>query len=157
MQKITPFLWFDGKAEEAMNFYLSIFKNSKVVSVNRSAEEGSGTKGKVTSVRFQLEGQEFFALNGGPEFTFSPAISFFVDCETQQEVDELWEKLSEGGEKSRCGWLKDKFGLSWQIIPSVLGELLQDKDAEKSERVWEAMFQMGKIDIKALKHAYNQG
>ncbi len=157
MQKITPFLWFDGKAEEAMNFYLSIFKNSKVVSVNRSGEEGPGTKGKVTSVRFQLEGQEFFGLNGGPEFTFSPAISFFVDCETQQEVDELWEKLSEGGEKSRCGWLKDKFGLSWQIIPSVLGELLQDKDAEKSERVWEAMLQMGKIDIKGLKHAYSQG
>jgi predicted 3-demethylubiquinone-9 3-methyltransferase (glyoxalase superfamily) len=157
MQKITPFLWFDGKAEEAINFYISIFKNSKIMSVTRYGEEGPGRKGTVMSATFQLDGQEFFALNGGPEFTFSPAISFFVNCETQQEVDELWEKLSEGGEKQRCGWLKDKFGLSWQVIPSVLGELLQDKDAEKSERVWKAMLQMEKIDINGLKQAYDQG
>jgi len=154
MRKITPFLWFDGKAEEAMNFYVSIFKNSKVLSVNRYGEEGQGPKGTVMSAKFQLDGQEFFALNGGPLFSFTPAISFFVDCETQPEVDELWEKLSKGGEKQRCGWLTDKFGLSWQIIPSVLGELLQDKDDEKSERVWRAMLQMDKIDIKGLKQAY---
>jgi len=154
MQKITPFLWFDGKAEEAMNFYVSIFKNSKVLSVNRYGEEGQGPKGTVMSAKFQLDGQEFFALNGGPQFSFTPAISFFVDCETQPEVDALWERLSKGGEKQRCGWLTDKFGLSWQIIPSVLGELLQDKDDEKSERVWRAMLQMDKIDIKGLKQAY---
>ena len=154
MQKIIPFLWFDGKAEEAMNFYVSIFKNAKVLSVNRYGEEGQGPKGTVMSAKFQLDGQEFFALNGGPQFSFTPAISFFVDCETQPEVDELWEKLSKGGEKQRCGWLTDKFGLSWQIIPSVLGELLQDKDDEKSERVWRAMLQMDKIDIKGLKQAY---
>jgi predicted 3-demethylubiquinone-9 3-methyltransferase (glyoxalase superfamily) len=141
MQKITPFLWFDGKAEEAMNFYVSIFKNSKIVSANR----------------FQLDGQEFLALNGGPQFTFSPAVSFFVNCETQQEVDELWEKLSDGGEKGRCGWLKDKYGLSWQVIPSVLGEMLHAKDAEKAKRVRKAMLQMDKIDIKSLKQAYDQG
>jgi predicted 3-demethylubiquinone-9 3-methyltransferase (glyoxalase superfamily) len=154
MQKITPFLWFDGKVEEAMNFYVSTFKNSEVLSVNRCGEDGPGPKGTVTSARFQLERQEFFALNGGPHFTFTPAISFFVDCETQQEVDELWEKLSEGGEKQRCGWLKDKFGLSWQVIPSVLGDLLQDKDPEKSEKVWQAMMQMDRIDIKTLQQAY---
>ena len=154
MQKITPFLWFDGKAEEAMNFYVSTFKNSKVLGVNRCGEDGPGPIGTVMSARFQLEGQEFIALNGGPHFSFTPAISFFVDCETQPEVDELWEKLSEGGEKQRCGWLKDKFGLSWQVIPSVLGDLLQEKDAEKSERVWKAMLEMDKIDIKALKQAY---
>lgn len=157
MQKITPFLWFDDKAEEAMNFYTSIFKNSKIVSVTRNGEDGPGPKGTVMMATFELEGQEFFALNGGPVFTFSPAISFFVNCETQQEVDELWEKLSEGGEKGRCGWLKDKYGLSWQIIPSVLGKLLQDKEAEKSEKVRQAMLQMDKIDIKALKQAYEQG
>ena len=154
MKKITPFLWFNGNAEEAMNFYVSIFKNSKVLRVNRYGEEGPGPKGAVMSAKFQLDGQEFFALNGGPQFTFTPAISFFVDCETQPEVDALWEKLSKGGEKQRCGWLTDKFGLSWQIIPSVLGELLQDKDDEKSERVWRAMLQMDKIDIKGLKQAY---
>jgi predicted 3-demethylubiquinone-9 3-methyltransferase (glyoxalase superfamily) len=156
MQKITPFLWFDDKAEEAMNFYVSIFKNSRIVSVTRYGEEGPGPKGKVMSVICQLDGQEFFALNGGPEFTFSPAISFFVNCETQQEVDELWEKLSEGGKKDRCGWLRDKYGLSWQVIPSVLGEMLQDKDAEKSKRVMQAMLQMDKIDIKTLRQAYEQ-
>ena len=153
MQKITPFLWFDGKAEEAMNFYTSIFKNSKIGSVTRYGEAGPGPKGTVMSATFQLEGQEFYALNGGPHFTFSPAISFFVSCKTQEEVDELWEKLSAGGEKGRCGWLKDKYGVSWQIIPSVLGEMLQDKDAEKSRKVMKAMLQMDKIDIKGLKQA----
>ncbi|MBI1775309.1 MAG: VOC family protein [Proteobacteria bacterium] len=157
MQKITPFLWFDGKAEEAMHFYVSIFKNSKVGSVTRYGDAGPGAKGTVMSATFQLDGQEFFALNGGPHFTFTPAISFFVNCETQQEVDELWEKLSAGGEKNRCGWLKDKFGLSWQVIPSLLGTLLQDKDPEKSQRVMKAMMQMDKIDIKKLQQAYDQG
>ncbi len=157
MQKITPFLWFDGKVEEAMNFYVSVFKNSKIVRVTRFGEAGPGPKGTVMSVTFQLDGQEFFALNGGPQFTFSPAISFFVTCETQQEVDELWEKLSEGGSKDRCGWLKDKYGLSWQIVPSVLDKMLQDKDAEKARRVMKAMLQMDKIDIKRLKQAYDQG
>jgi predicted 3-demethylubiquinone-9 3-methyltransferase (glyoxalase superfamily) len=156
MQKITPFLWFDGKAEEAMNFYTSIFKNSKIGSVTRYGDAGPGPMGSVMSVTFQLEGQEFMALNGGPHFSFSPAISFFVDCKTQQEVDRLWDKLSAGGEKQRCGWLKDKYGLSWQIIPTALGEMLQDKDAEKSARVMRAMLQMDKIDIKKLKEAYGQ-
>lgn len=153
MQTITPFLWFDGKAEEAMNFYVSIFKNSKVGSVSRYSEGGPGPKGSVMSATFQLLGQEFIALNGGPMFTFSPAISFFVNCETQEEVDELWEKLSAGGEKQRCGWLKDKYGLSWQIIPSILGKLLQDKDAQKSSRAMQAMLQMDKIEIKRLQQA----
>jgi predicted 3-demethylubiquinone-9 3-methyltransferase (glyoxalase superfamily) len=152
MQKITPFLWFDGKAEEAMNFYISIFKNSKIVSLSRSGEEG-----RVAGGTFQLDGQEFFALNGGPQFTFSPAISFFVNCQTQQEVDELWEKLSEGGARQRCGWLKDKYGLSWQIVPSVLGKMLQDKDINKAKSVMNAMLQMNKIDIERLKQAYDQG
>jgi predicted 3-demethylubiquinone-9 3-methyltransferase (glyoxalase superfamily) len=152
MEKITPFLWFDGKAEEAMNFYVSIFKNSKIVSLHRS-----GGGGPVTGGTFQLDGQEFLALNGGPQFTFTPAISFFVNCETQQEVDEFWEKLSEGGEKQRCGWLRDKYGLSWQIIPSVLGKMLQDKDAGNSKKVWEAMLHMDKLDIKGLKQAYHEG
>ena len=154
MPKITPFLWFDGKAEEAMNFYMSIFKNSKVGRVTRYGAAGPGPKGAVMSATFQLEGQEFMALNGGPQFTFTPAISFFVNCETQQEVDELWENLSEGGQKDRCGWLKDKYGLSWQIIPSALGKMLGDKDPEKSKRVMEAMLQMNKIDIKGLQKAY---
>ena len=157
MQKITPFLWFDGKAEEAMNFYVSIFKNSKTVSINRCGDSGPGPKDSVMSATFELEGQQFMALNGGPIFTFSPAISFFVNCGTQEEVDELCEKLSDGGEPQRCGWLKDKFGVSWQIIPSALGEMLQDKDAEKSKRVMQAMLQMVKIDIKGLKRAYEQG
>jgi len=153
-QKITPFLWFDGKAEEAMNFYVSVFKNSRVVSVTRYGEAGPGPKGTVMSAIFRLEGQQFYALNGGPQFKFSPAISLFVDCQTQQEVDELWEKLSAGGAKNRCGWLDDKYGLSWQIIPSVLGKLLQDKDAEKANRVMQAMMKMDKIDSKRLKQAY---
>jgi predicted 3-demethylubiquinone-9 3-methyltransferase (glyoxalase superfamily) len=156
MQKITPFLWFDGKAEEAMNFYVSIFKNSKVGRVSRYGEGGPGPKGTVMSATFQLAGQDFFALNGGPQFQFTPAISFFVNCETQPEVDELWDKLSEGGKKERCGWLKDKYGLSWQIIPSVLGKLLQDKDPAKSKRVMQAMLQMDKIDIQRLQQAYDQ-
>jgi predicted 3-demethylubiquinone-9 3-methyltransferase (glyoxalase superfamily) len=157
MQKITPFLWFDGKAEEAMNFYVSIFKNSKVVRVTRYGAEGPGPKGTVMSAIFQLDGQEFYALNGGPQFTFSPAISFFVNCETQQEVDELWEKLSAGGAKDRCGWLRDKYGLSWQVIPSILGKLLQDKDVQKANSVMKAMLQMDKIDIKGLQQAYDRG
>jgi predicted 3-demethylubiquinone-9 3-methyltransferase (glyoxalase superfamily) len=154
VQKITPFLWFDDQAEEAMNFYVSIFKNSKVGSITRYGEAGPGPKGTVMSATFKLDGQEFFALNGGPLFKFTPAISFFVNCETQQEVDELWDRLSAGGRKDRCGWLQDKYGLSWQIIPSVLGKLLQDKDAKKSQRVMQAMLQMEKIDIKKLEQAY---
>ena len=154
MKKITPFLWFDDKAEEAMNFYVSIFKNSKVGSVARYGEAGPGPKGTVMTATFELDGQEFIALNGGPHFKFTEAISFSVDCKTQEEVDELWEKLSEGGQKSRCGWLKDKYGLSWQIVPSVLSELLGDKDPDKSRRVVQAMLQMDKIDIKTLKQAY---
>ena len=156
MQKITPFLWFDNNAEEAMNFYISIFKNSKIGSVTRYGDSGPGPKGTVMSATFQLNGQDFIALNGGPHFTFSPAISFFVNCETQQEVDELWEKLSSGGERQQCGWLKDKYGLSWQIIPSALGEMLQDKDTAKAQRVMEAMLKMNKIEIKALQHARDQ-
>ncbi len=156
MQKITPFLWFDGKAEEAMRFYVSIFKNSKIGSITRYGDAGPGPKGTVMIVTFQLDGQEFIALNGGPQFTFSPAISLVVNCETQEEVDAFWEKLSEGGEKLQCGWLKDKYGLSWQIVPTVLGEMMQDKDAEKSQRVMKAMLQMNKIDIARLKQAYAQ-
>jgi predicted 3-demethylubiquinone-9 3-methyltransferase (glyoxalase superfamily) len=156
-QKITPFLWFDDKAEEAMNFYVSIFPNSKILSVTRYGEGGPGPKGTVMIAAFELDGQKFTALNGGPQFTFTEAISFYVDCKTQQEVDELWEKLSEGGEKGKCGWLKDKYGLSWQIVPTVLGELMRDKDPEKSQRVMKAMLKMNKIDIKILKQAYDQG
>jgi len=160
MQKITPFLWFDNQAEEAVKFYTSIFKNSKVKSMNRYGEEGAKAagrpKGSVMTVVFELEGQEFIALNGGPVFTFSPAISFVVNCKTQREVDELWEKLSEGGEKVQCGWLKDKYGVSWQIVPTVLGEMLNDPDPEKSRRVMEAMLKMKKIDIAGLKRAYEQ-
>jgi predicted 3-demethylubiquinone-9 3-methyltransferase (glyoxalase superfamily) len=156
MQKITPFLWFNDNAEEAMNFYVSIFKNSKVMSVNRYGEGGPAPKGTVMTATFKLDGQEFMALNGGPQFKFTEAISFLVNCETQEEVDEFWEKLSEGGEKSRCGWLKDKYGLSWQNVTTVLGEMLQDKDAKKSKRVMEAMLKMDKIDIKILKQAHEQ-
>jgi len=157
MQKITPFLWFDSQAEEAMNFYVSIFKNSKIGKVTRYGEAGPGPKGTVMSATFQLDGQEFYALNGGPLFKFTPAISFFVNCETQQEVDELWEKLSAGGRKDRCGWLVDKYGVSWQIIPSVLGKLLGDQDAEKAKRVMHAMLQMDKLDVARLQQAYDQG
>jgi predicted 3-demethylubiquinone-9 3-methyltransferase (glyoxalase superfamily) len=154
MQKITPFLWFDGKAEEAANFYTSIFKNSKIGSISRYGEEGPGPKGAVMAATFQLDGQEFIALNGGPEFTFSPAISFFVNCETQEELDEIWEKLCEGGKKNRCGWLQDKFGVSWQVIPTALGKLMSDPDPKKSGRVMRAMLQMEKIDIRGLQQAY---
>ena len=160
MQKIAPFLWFDDKAEEAAKFYTSIFKNSKILSITRYGEEGAKAAGRpagsVMTVVFKLEGQEFIALNGGPVFTFSPAISFVVNCKTQKEVDELWEKLSEGGEKGQCGWLKDRYGVSWQVVPTVLGEMLQDKDPKKSKRVMEAMLKMDKIDIQTLKQAYGQ-
>jgi len=155
MQKITPFLWFNDKAEEAMNFYVSIFRNSKVGRVTRYGDAGPGPKGSVMSATFQLDGQKFYALNGGPQFSFTPAVSFFVNCETQEEVDELWEKLSAGGRKDRCGWLQDKYGLSWQIIPSALGQMLQDKDPAKANRVMQAMLQMDKIDIARLKRAYD--
>jgi predicted 3-demethylubiquinone-9 3-methyltransferase (glyoxalase superfamily) len=154
MKKITPFLWFDNQAEEAMNLYVSIFKNSKVLSLTRYGEGGPGPKGTVMTATFELDGQEFIALNGGPQFKFTEAISFSVNCETQEEVDEMWEKLSEGGEKGRCGWLKDKFGLSWQVNPRILGEMLQDKDPEKAKRVVQAMLQMDKFEIKTLKQAY---
>lgn len=140
-----------------MNSYTSIFKNSKIGRITRYEEGGPGPKGTVMSATFQLEGQEFFALNGGPQFTFSPAISLFVNCETQQEVDEPWGKLSEGGEKQRCGWLKDKYGLSWQIIPSDLGRMLNDGNPDKARSVMKAMLQMDKIDIAGLKLAYDQG
>jgi predicted 3-demethylubiquinone-9 3-methyltransferase (glyoxalase superfamily) len=154
MQKITPFLWFDGKAEEAANFYTSIFKNSKILNLARYGEAGPGPRGSVMLVTFQIEGQQFMALNGGPQYTVSPAISFFVDCETQAEVDGLWEKLTAGGGEVQCGWLRDKFGVSWQIIPRALMELMQDKDPVKSQRVFKAMMQMIKIDIEGLKRAY---
>jgi predicted 3-demethylubiquinone-9 3-methyltransferase (glyoxalase superfamily) len=158
MQKITPFLWFDNKAEEAVNFYVSVFRNSKTGGITRYDEQGAKAsgrpKGTVMTIEFTLDGQEFVALNGGPHFKFTEAVSFVVNCETQEEIDEFWEKLSAGGEKSQCGWLKDKYGLSWQVVPTVLGELFQSKDAEKSERVMKAMLQMGKLDIKTLKQAY---
>ena len=156
MPKITPFLMFNNQAGEAVNFYVSIIRNSKILSVSRYGEGGPGPKGSVMSVTFLLEGQEFYALNGGPHFTFAEGFSLFVNCETQEEVDELWEKLSEGGEKGQCGWLKDNYGLSWQIIPSALGELLNDPDPVKSKRVMEAMLQMGKIDIASLRRAHEQ-
>ena len=154
MQRITPFLWFDGQAEEAVNFYISIFPNSKILTVSRYGEAGPGSKGSVMSATFELDGQLFYALNGGPQFKFTPAISFFVNCETQAEVDELWDKLSAGGRKDRCGWLQDKYGLSWQIIPAALGRMLGDKDPKKSASVMRAMLQMDKIKIADLQKAY---
>ena len=154
MQKIHPFLWFDNQAEEAMNFYVSIFKNSKVGKVVRYSDAGPGPKGSAMTATFELEGQQFTALNGGPHFKFTEAISFVVDCKTQEEVDELWEKLTaDGGQPSHCAWLKDKFGVSWQIVPTVLMELLNDPDPQKSKRVMEAMLKMTKIDIATLKQA----
>ncbi len=151
MQKITPFLWFDNQAEEAMNFYTSIFKDSKVLSVT------PGPDGTAMSVTFELQGQEFMALNAGPQFKFNEAVSFFVSCQTQAEVDELWEKLTaDGGEEGRCGWLKDKYGLSWQIIPTALGELMSDPDPKKAGRVVQAMLKMNKIDVPTLQKAYDQ-
>jgi predicted 3-demethylubiquinone-9 3-methyltransferase (glyoxalase superfamily) len=152
-QRIVPFLWFDHNAEEAVGFYVSLFPNSSIVRIGRYGEAGPGPKGSVMSATFTLEGQEFMALNGGPHFSFTPAISLFVKCETQDEVDRLWEKLSEGGEVQRCGWLKDRFGLSWQIIPTALGQLLADPDPEKSARAMRAMLQMTKIDVAALTRA----
>ena len=156
-QKITTYLWFDNNAEEAMNFYVSIFKNSKILDVVRYGDAGPGAKGTVLNGTFQLEGQDFMALNGGPQFKFTEAVSLFVNCETQEEVDDLWQKLTAGGgEPSRCGWLKDKFGLSWQIIPSALLDMLADKDPQKSKPVMEALLQMSKIEIYKLKQAYDQ-
>ncbi|WP_291910493.1 VOC family protein [Chitinophaga sp. CB10] len=156
MQKITPFLWFNGNAEEATNFYTGIFNNSKVVSINRMPGQEPGQQGPVFSTVFELEGQTFYAMNGGPQFSFTPAISLFVNCKTQQEVDELWEKLTaDGGKEDRCGWLTDKFGLSWQIIPEQLGQYMADKDPAKSGRVMQALMGMGKLDIQALTDAYN--
>jgi predicted 3-demethylubiquinone-9 3-methyltransferase (glyoxalase superfamily) len=156
MQPITPFLWFDNNAEEAMNFYVSIFKNSKVKGLSRYTDAGPGPKGQAMVCSFELNGQEFLALNGGPHFKFTEAISFVVNCETQAEVDDYWEKLSAGGKEGQCGWLKDKFGLSWQIVPTILGKLMQDKDPKKSGRVMKAMLQMHKLDIAALKRAAEQ-
>lgn len=152
-QKITTFLWFDDNAEEAANFYVSIFKNSKVLNTTRYGEAGPGPKGTVMTIAFQLDGKEFAALNGGPQFKFTEAISLVVHCQTQQEVDYFWEKLSEGGQKVECGWLKDKFGLFWQITPDILLELLQDSDTQKSQRVMKAMMKMKKLDIEGLKQA----
>jgi predicted 3-demethylubiquinone-9 3-methyltransferase (glyoxalase superfamily) len=154
MQKITPFLWFDNNAEEAMNFYVSIFKDAKILTVSRYGEAGPGPAGSVMTAEFQLFGQQFVALNGGPTFKFTEAISFVVNCESQEEVNKYWEKLSEGGEKSRCGWLKDKFGLWWQIVPTVLAELMSDPDPEKSKRVMQAMLKMDKIEVEPLKRAH---
>jgi predicted 3-demethylubiquinone-9 3-methyltransferase (glyoxalase superfamily) len=154
MQKITPFLWFDDRAEEAAEFYTSLFNNSKILNMSRYGEGGPGAPGSVMTVSFQIEGQEFTALNGGPVFNFNEAISFYISCETQEEVDHLWEKLSEGGEKGQCGWLKDKYGVSWQIVPTALIEMLGDRDAEKARRVTQAMLKMGKLDIAALRRAY---
>jgi len=163
MQKITPCLWFDSNAEEAVNFYTVIFKNSKIGNISRYGEAGYEIHGKpagtVLTIEFELHGQAFTALNGGPVFKFNEAISFQVGCESQEEVDYYWEKLSEGGDKKaqQCGWLKDKYGLSWRIVPTVLGEMLQDKDAKKSESVMKALLQMTKIDIQGLKQAYDRG
>jgi predicted 3-demethylubiquinone-9 3-methyltransferase (glyoxalase superfamily) len=157
MQKISPFLWFDTQAEEAANFYVSIFKNSKIQKVTRYGAAGPGPKGSVMTVEFLLEGQQFIALNGGPHFKFNESISFSVDCETQQEVDEYWQKLTAGGgQESQCGWLKDKFGLSWQVVPRILAKILSDPDPAKSKRAMEAMLKMTKIDIAALQKAQEQ-
>ena len=153
MQKITPFLWFDGKAEAAMNFYTSIFKNSKVGNVTRYGEAGPGPAGSVLTASFEINGMEFTALNGGPQFKFTEAISFQVPCESQEEVDYYWSKLSEGGQEQQCAWLKDKFGLSWQIVPTILPKLLGDPDRAKANRVMQAMLQMQKIDIAKLQQA----
>ena len=153
MQKITTFLWFNDQAEEAVNFYVSLFENSKIDSVSRYGEAGPGPKGSVMTVQFQLEGQKFIALNGGPHFRFTPAISLFVNCESQQEVDRLWDELSEGGRKDRCGWLQDRYGLSWQIIPVTLMQLMSDPDKQKAGRVMKAMLAMDKIDVEKLEAA----
>ena len=156
MQKITPFLWFDHQAEEAMNFHVSIFKNSKVLTVNRYGDAGPGPKGTVMTTSFLLDGQAFAALTGGPAFQFTPAISFVVNCESQEEVDALWEKLSAGGREDQCAWLQDKYGVSWQIVPTLLVKLLNDPDPLKAQRVMAAMLEMKKIDIAALQRAHEQ-
>jgi len=156
MQKIVPFLWFDDQAEQAAKFYTSIFKRSKIRSIDRYGDVGPGPAGSVMTVEFELEGQSFLALNGGPHFTFSPAISLFVNCKTQKEVDRLWAKLSKGGTIEQCGWLRDKYGVSWQIIPRTLRKLMGDKDAARSARVMKAMLGMRKIDIKGLERAYGR-
>ncbi|MFL6663961.1 MAG: VOC family protein [Rhizobacter sp.] len=156
MQKIIPFLWFNGQAEEAMNFYTSIFKNSKVLSVARYGDAGPGPKGSVMTAQFEVEGHQFVALNGGPQYTFTPAVSFLVNCTTQDEVDHLWDRLSAGGQEMPCGWVTDKFGLTWQVIPTLLPELLTGRDPQKAQRVMQAMLQMKKIDIAALRRAHDQ-
>jgi predicted 3-demethylubiquinone-9 3-methyltransferase (glyoxalase superfamily) len=155
IQKITPFLWFDGNAEEAVNFYVSLFDNSKVVSLSRYGDAGPGPKGQVMVMSFELAGQSFMALNGGPVFKFTEAISLVVNCETQAEVDRFWKALTKGGSESQCGWLKDRYGLSWQIVPTILGKLMSDKDAARSGRVMQAMMQMVKLDIAKLQAAYD--
>ena len=154
MQKITPFLWFDHQAEEAANFYISVFSNAKILRTVRYGEEGPGPKGTVMTIEFRIEGQEFVALNGDPAFTFSQAISFVVNCTSQGEIDRLWEKLTEGGEPQPCGWLKDRYGVSWQIVPVVLADMLNDPDPGKAGRVMKAMLKMGKLEIKPLQKAY---
>jgi predicted 3-demethylubiquinone-9 3-methyltransferase (glyoxalase superfamily) len=153
MQKITPFLWFDNQAEEAMNFYVSIFKNSKILKVTRYPEGAPGPAGQVMTASFELEGQQFTALNGGPDFKFTEAISFVVDCKDQEEIEWYWTKLTEGGQESQCGWLKDKYGVSWQVVPTILSELLSNPDKDKAERVMRTMLQMTKLDIEKLKNA----
>lgn len=153
-QKITPFLWFDGQAEEAANFYVSVFKDARITNVSRYRTDGARPAGAVLTVTFELFGQEFVALNGGPEFAFTPATSFYIDCESQAEVDYYWEKLLEGGQADACGWLRDKYGLSWQIVPRILNELLEDKDPAKAGRVMNAMLEMVKLDVATLKAAY---
>ena len=155
MRKITPFLWFDGNAEDAVHFYASIFKDSKIGTVMRYGDAGPGPKGSVMTVAFELNGQEFIGLNGGPTYKFTPAVSFMVHCETQEEVDEYWDKLSEGGAPNVCGWLQDKYGLSWQIVPTALLRMLEDKDPAKSNRVMQAMMKMTKLDISVLQAAYD--
>jgi predicted 3-demethylubiquinone-9 3-methyltransferase (glyoxalase superfamily) len=157
MKKITPFLWFDDKAEEAAKFYVSIFKGSKITSVSRYGDAGPGKKGKVMSVSFKLAGQDFLALNGGPHFQFTPAISLYVDCKDQKEVDSLWKKLTKGGKESQCGWLVDKYGLSWQIVPSVLNKVLNGKNPKKASSAMQAMMKMVKLDVKKLQEAYDNG
>ena len=156
MQKITPFLWFDGKAEEAARFYASIFKNSMMRGVTHYGDTGPGPKGSVMTAVFELDGQEFVALNGGPQFPFTEAVSFVVNCETQDEIDYFWEKLSAGGQEIECGWLKDKFGLCWQIVPRALWKMLQDPDSKKTNRVMQAVLQMVKLDLKRLEQAYGR-
>lgn len=153
-QKIVPFLWFDSQAEEAANFYVSIFENSKIETVSRYGDAGPGPKGSALVVAFQLDGQKFMALNGGPYLAFTPAISFLVQCETPQEIDEFWDGLSQGGKTEQCGWLKDRYGVSWQVVPTILGEMLSDPDPARSQRVMQAMLQMTKIDIGGLRKAY---